>query len=428
MKLLERILKYQIITSLCVLSLGAVLFYFSVNYLINEEVNKELVRSKAKVSWQLQHISELPVYILQLGDSLQLQPVQYPGRELLVERKMFNQFENEFQPSRQLIFYERVEGTWYRVTISKWLAQRQQLLQALVMVVTFIVALLLISLLVLNGWLSRRLWRPFYRTLRSLDSYQLEKHEVLTFSKTRTAEFSQLNESVTQFTDRLAATYQNLKEFTENASHEIQTPLAVILSKIESLIQDETLKESQLVALSEISEAANRLSKLNQALLLLTKIENRQFLAGNEAINLAPIIQRKLRDLEDLIEQRQITVKLDLEPTGPVMHPALAEVLVNNLLTNAIRYNVSGGSIDIRLAAGPPAAGQLAAGQLVVRNTGAPLHIDPELLFERFRKEGSHSASLGLGLALAKTICQVNGQTLSYQTDGPWHVLTVVWQ
>ena len=113
MKLLERILKYQIITSLCVLTLGAVLFYFSVNYLINQEVNKELMRSKAKVSWQLRHIDELPVYILQLGDSLQLDPVRYPGQMALVERKLFNDIENEYQPYRQLVFYERVEGAWY---------------------------------------------------------------------------------------------------------------------------------------------------------------------------------------------------------------------------------------------------------------------------------------------------------------------------
>ena len=417
MKLLERILKYQIVTSLCVLTLGAVLFYLSVNYLINQEVNKELMHSKAKVSWQLRHIDELPVYILQLGDSLQLDQVRYPGQMALVERKLFNEFENEYQPYRQLIFYERVEGIWYRVTISKLLAQRQQLLEAVVMTVTFIVALLLVSLLLLNSWLSRRLWRPFYKTLRALDSYQVEKHEVLTFPKQHTIEFEQLNQSVTQFTDRLAATYQNLKEFTENASHEIQTPLAVILSKIEGLFQDESLKESQLVALSEISEAANRLAKLNQALLLLTKIENRQFLAGTEPISLVPIINRKLRDLEDLIEQREIAVRTAIEPTGPVMHPVLAEVLVNNLLTNAIRYNVNGGTIDITLN----------AGRLVVRNTGAPIHIEPELMFERFRKEGTHSASLGLGLALAKTICQVNGQTLTYETEGQWHILTVTW-
>ncbi|MDR6808813.1 signal transduction histidine kinase [Dyadobacter sp. BE34] len=417
MKLLERILKYQIVTSLCVLTLGAVLFYFSVDYLIDQEVNKELMRSKAKVSWQLRHIDELPVYILQLGDSLQLDQVRYPGQMALVERKLFNEFESEYQPYRQLIFYERVEGTWYRVTISKLLAQRQQLLEAVVMTVTFIVALLLISLLLLNSWLSRRLWRPFYKTLRALDSYEVEKHEVLTFPKQHTVEFEQLNQSVTQFTDRLAATYQNLKEFTGNASHEIQTPLAVILSKIEGLFQDESLKESQLVALSEISEAANRLAKLNQALLLLTKIENRQFLAGTEPISLVPIINRKLRDLEDLIEQREITVKTAIEPTGPVMHPALAEVLVNNLLTNAIRYNINGGTIDITLN----------AGKLVVRNTGAPIHVDPELMFERFRKEGTHSASLGLGLALAKTICQVNGQSLTYETEGQWHILTVTW-
>jgi len=418
MKLLAQILRYQIIASLSVLFLGAILFFVSVRYLIDDEVNKELINSQVKVSWQLKHIDTLPVYILQLGDSLQLDAVRFPARTLLRERLLYNQSENKYQPYRQLVFYERVEGQWYRVTISKLLAQRQQLMDAVVVTVTFIVALLLISLLMLNNWLSKRVWRPFYKTLSALDLYQLERHEVLEFPDEETEEFNQLNQSVMQLTKRLAATYQNLKEFTENASHEIQTPLAVILSKIEGLFQDETLTESQLVTLSEVSEAANRLSRLNQALLLLTKIENRQFLAGTEPVNFLPIINRKLRDLEDLIAQRQISIKTELEPTGPIMHPALAEVLVNNLLTNAIRHNLQNGNIFITLS----------DGKLAVRNTGNPVNGNPAQLFERFRKESTQSASLGLGLALAKTICEVNGQMLTYEIENDWHILTVTWQ
>lgn len=417
MKLLIQIFKYQILASLLVLLMGAGLFYVSVRYLIDEEVNKELVSSQIKVSERLRRIHTLPVYILPLGDSLQLDAVPFPGRALVREKSLFNESENEFQPYRQLIFYESFEGQWYRFTISKSLLQRQQLMDAVVMTVTFIVALLLVSLLLLNGWLSERVWRPFYKTLGALDRFQIEQHQILDLPTEKTVEFDQLNQSVTRLTDRLAGTYQNLKEFTENAAHEIQTPLAVIISKIEGLFQDETLSEPQLIALSEISEAANRLSKLNQALLLLTKIENRQFIAGTESVNLIPIINRKLQDLEDLVSQRKITTKTEMEPTGPVMHTALAEVLVNNLLTNAIRHNVDNGQIDVRLS----------PGKLIVRNTGNPINGNPEQLFERFRKDTTQSASLGLGLALAKTICQVNGLTLTYEVKEDWHILTVTW-
>jgi len=417
MKLLIQIFRYQIFASLLVLLMGAGLFYISVRYLIDEEVNKELVSSQVKVSWQLRHIDALPVYILQLGDSLQFDAVPFPGRVLVREKSLFSESENEFQPYRQLIFYERFEGQWYRVTISKSLLQRQQLMDAVVMTVTFIVALLLVSLLLLNSWLSERVWRPFYKTLGALDRFQLEQHRVLDLPAEKTVEFDQLNQSVTRLTERLAGTYQNLKEFTENAAHEIQTPLAVIISKIEGLFQDETLSEPQLIALSEISEAANRLSKLNQALLLLTKIENRQFLAGNEPVNLIPIINRKLLDLEDLISQRRIAIKTEMEPTGPVMHAALAEVLVNNLLTNAIRHNIEDGQIIVHLS----------LGKLIVSNTGNPINGNPEQLFERFRKDTAQSASLGLGLALAKTICQVNDLTLTYEVENEWHILTVNW-
>ncbi|MCF0055858.1 HAMP domain-containing sensor histidine kinase [Dyadobacter sp. CY356] len=417
MRLLLRILRYQLVTSMTVLFLGAGLFYVSVKYLIDREANKELAQSQVKVRWQLRHLDTLPVYILQLGDSLQLQPVAYPGRTFMREISMLNLAENEYQPYRQLVFYERYLGQWYRITISKMLLQRQRLLETVVMTITFIVALLLVSLLLLNSWLSERLWKPFYNTLGKLDEYQIQQHETLQFKKEETLEFDQLNQAVTQLTERIATAYQNLKEFTENASHEIQTPLAVILSKIEGLFQDETLTESQLVILSGVSEAANRLGRLNQALLLLTKIENRQFLAGTEPVNLVPIINGKLEDLEDLVLKREISVETDLEPIGIIIHPALAEILVNNLLTNAIRHNVEKGKIIITLR----------ERFLSVKNTGKIMNLNPEQLFERFRKESTLSASLGLGLALVKTICEVNGQNLKYDIDNEWHTLTVSW-
>ena len=417
MKLLLQILRYQLVTSMIVLFLGAGLFYVSVRYLIDREANKELFQSQVKVRWQLKHLETLPVYILQLGDSLQIQPVRYPGHMLLRETSMLNLAENQYQPYRQLIFYERALGQWYRITISKLLLQRQRLLETVVMTITFIVALLLVSMLLLNSWLSTRLWKPFYKTLGKLDAYQIQHHETLEFEREETLEFDQLNQAVTHLTQRVTSAYQNLKEFTENAAHEIQTPLAVILSKIEGLFQDETLTESQLVTLSSVSEAANRLGCLNQALLLLTKIENRQFLAGTDPVNLVPIINGKLRDLEDLIVQRKISIQTELEPIGLVIHPALAEILVNNLLTNAIRHNVENGKIIITLQ----------EGKFCVKNTGKALNLNPEQLFERFRKESTSSASLGLGLALVKTICEVNGQKLTYDIDDEWHILTVSW-
>jgi len=417
MKLLLQILRYQLVTSMIVLFLGAGLFYVSVRYLIDREANKELFQSQVKVRWQLKHLETLPVYILQLGDSLQIQPVRYPGHMLLRETSMLNLAENQYQPYRQLIFYERALGQWYRITISKLLLQRQRLLETVVMTITFIVALLLVSMLLLNSWLSTRLWKPFYKTLGKLDAYQIQHHETLEFEREETLEFDQLNQAVTHLTQRVTSAYQNLKEFTENAAHEIQTPLAVILSKIEGLFQDETLTESQLVTLSSVSEAANRLGRLNQALLLLTKIENRQFLAGTDPVNLVPIINGKLRDLEDLIVQRKIGIQTELEPIGLVIHPALAEILVNNLLTNAIRHNVENGKIIITLQ----------EGKFCVKNTGKALNLNPEQLFERFKKESTSSASLGLGLALVKTICEVNGQKLTYDIDNEWHILTVSW-
>jgi hypothetical protein len=205
MKLLLQILRYQLVTSMIVLFLGAGLFYVSVRYLIDREANKELFQSQVKVRWQLKHLETLPVYILQLGDSLQIQPVRYPGHMLLRETSMLNLAENQYQPYRQLIFYERALGQWYRITISKLLLQRQRLLETVVMTITFIVALLLVSMLLLNSWLSTRLWKPFYKTLGKLDAYQIQQHETLEFEREETLEFDQLNQAVTHLTQRVTS-------------------------------------------------------------------------------------------------------------------------------------------------------------------------------------------------------------------------------
>ena len=404
-----------LLLALLVLLLGAGLFYAAVEYLIDREATHELYKSKAKVQAQLHRFEIFPVRILQLGDSLKIEEVEADAPTILRDTTILEP--DGEKPYRQLVFHEYATGQWYRFTLSKLLIERQPLLEAVVLAMTVIVALLLLSLMGLNRWLSGRIWKPFYRTLGELNHYQIQNHETIELPREPTDEFDQLNLAIQQLTKRIANDYQNLKEFTENASHEIQTPLAVIRSKIEGLLQDESLSEPQLKVVLGINEATNRLSRLNQALLLLTKIENRQFRPTDSAVNLLLVIETKLSDLEELIEQRQIRVEQHLEATLLSIHPALAEILVSNLLTNAIRHNIEGGRIQM----------ELKQGLFRVGNTGKALHTSPEHLFERFQKESNSSASLGLGLALVKKICEVNKLEVHYEQHHDWHQISVTW-
>ncbi|NJE06811.1 sensor histidine kinase, partial [Thermococcus sp. M36] len=142
--------------------------------------------------------------------------------------------------------------------------------------------------------------------------------------------------------------FNSLKQFTENASHELQTPLAIIRTKFDLLIQAETLTQQQIEALQSANDALQRLSNLNKSLLLLTKIENKQF-EEKVTINLKELIENKLIQLSELIQNKNIHVTYSLEEITINMNSDLAEILLNNLLVNAIKHNVPNGEIIINL-------------------------------------------------------------------------------
>nr|WP_262908028.1 HAMP domain-containing sensor histidine kinase [Hymenobacter sp. 15J16-1T3B] len=273
----------------------------------------------------------------------------------------------------------------------------------------------MLCLVLLNRWLSRWLWAPFYRTLASLRQYRLQQPQALELPATPIDEFSELNQALAQLTQRVTADYQALKEFTENAAHETQTPLAIMQAQLEQLMQLPNLPEGAAQPVRELYRAALRLSRLHQALTLLSKIENRQFTEARP-VQLDVLVRDKLAQLQEFLEAKQIEPVLQVDaPLSVAMHPALADSLVSNLLQNAVKHNVPGGQLRIRLD----------AHALEIRNTGLPLDGDPAQLLGRFRKHNAASDSPGLGLSIAQQICGLYGGQLRYtfSPDGAWHTL-----
>ena len=216
-------------------------------------------------------------------------------------------------------------------------------------------------------------------------------------------------------TNKIQGDYKSLKEFTENASHEIQTPLAIIKSKLELLIQQENFKEEQMQAIQSVYDAANRLSRLNQALILLTKIENHQF-EKREQIDLTEVVKKHILNFKELIEAKEIRLNHTIEGDVKLkINPVLADVLISNLLTNAIKHNVEKGEINLSLS----------KNELTVSNTGAELKINPLELFDRFKKDSVSSESLGLGLSIVKKICDSEKFTISYECLNKLHSLKI---
>ncbi len=207
---------------------------------------------------------------------------------------------------------------------------------------------------------------------------------------------------------RIHDDYHRLKEFTGNASHELQTPLSIINAKIELLLQEKGLKANQVELIQSISKASTRLSRLNQALLLLAKIENNQF-PKYEPVNISLVLRERLMLLDDFFEMKKLTVETRIQNDVIVpMNSYLTDVLVGNLINNAVRHNVHEGWINV----------ELDDKEFRISNSGLMTQKDPSLYFNRFEKSGNRDDSTGLGLAIVKAICDLYRFQIEYLHSG----------
>lgn len=328
---------------------------------------------------------------------------------------MYDDYEEEMLPFRVLKIKYAGEKADYDVIVRKIYLESEDLTDGILTAMEIMFGFLLLGFFVINFFVSRSLWKPFRKTLSVLDKYDVNKKEEIKFDSVSTKEFRQLNSVLNSMTEKIQRDYKNLKEFTENASHEIQTPLAIIRSKLELMIQSENLSEDQVKSVQDIYESVNRLSKLNQSLLLLAKIENHQF-HDEQEVDLKNLIEKKLEQFEDMIAFKNISVeKKFIASPEKKMNLQLADILLSNILGNAIRHNLTDGKISI----------ELNAGLLIISNSGNPLEVSPEKLFERFQKASSSSESVGLGLSIVKQICDTYNFKVNYTYKGNLHTVSV---
>ena len=279
---------------------------------------------------------------------------------------------------------------------------------------TFIFMVLLIAIIVINRAESRRLWAPFYSTMNAVRSYDIRRNKPLSLvSATGIEEFDRLNKTLLDLIDDVDQAYRNQKQFTENASHELQTPLAIIRSKVELLIEGPGLNEDSAQLLQEITEANERLSQMNKNLLLLTRIDNGQYPeVGRVAIS--GLLERLTGFFKEYYANEGVKTETAIHAGVAVeANPALIEILVNNLLRNAYIHNIPGGWVDIRLS----------GKELVIKNSGPAIEGDPELLFDRFRKGRVDNRTTGLGLALVQQIAQLYHYGIRYTYQDGIHQL-----
>jgi signal transduction histidine kinase len=416
LRLLTKITLNLLAISIFIFLFGMVAFYYILRQQVDHNINLELEKRKTSISKELDSVHSSIKQPVNLNEKVLITPLSKPMPAVkLSDTLLLNQEDNRYSLYRQLGFVKNVNNQPYYIQIFKSLEETDRLIVRIVLIMNGLIILIIITLLIVNRYSSRRGWKSFYDTIEKINNYDVNSHESFSLNESDIKEFDDLNRVLLTMTERIKNDYLNLKEYIENASHEIQTPLAIINSKMELLLQSGDMKEKQYKTVADAYDASNRLSRLNKTLILMAKIENRQF-PESKAVNPATMIDLQLENLEDLIHSKKIKVIKRLDDDVTIqMNPHLAEILLINLIKNAVRHNISGGELII----------ELSKQKLQIANSGLPLNMDPEMLFKRFHKSSSSPESLGLGLAIVQKICNIYNFKIEYNYQNEMHTMSV---
>ena len=423
MKLLNRSLLHLMSWLLLIVSLWSVVFYFNMLDEIKDSVDEELENYKRQIVSRAEKDSTILQQKTFDEGFFSVNPIS--KKEALNFKDTYEDTEiyaqdaddeaPELEPVRVLTTVFEQNGNFYELKIFNNMVEEDDLVKELLWDVAGLYVLLIFSILVINNLVLQKLWKPFYELLHELKNYRLGAGKTFPKAETKTKEFADLQEAVTTLLNYSEKTYEQQKEFIGNASHELQTPLAIAISKLELLMERENFSENQAEKIAEILEIIERLVRLNKSLLLLTKIENKQFF-DNKEISLNEIVAKNINDLEDIAdfkevkissqENAQLSVNADL---------ALMNIIVSNLLRNAIFHNIKNGKVEV----------EISEHYLTVKNTGNLQSLAQEKIFTRFQKNKENQSGTGLGLAIVKAIAELYGFSVSYEFKEEMHEFKV---
>jgi two-component system, OmpR family, sensor kinase len=314
--------------------------------------------------------------------------------------------------------YYQIHGQYYRITTYSFIPSFYQLLPGVVDSFKWILLLLLVLVVISAGLIPKYILAPFKRTLKVIQSFDVKQHSAIRLPQTRTSEFLELNVFLQKMTERAREDYQSLKEFTENASHELQTPTAIIRGKLDLLMESD-IRDEQAILIAEMQNALERLSRIHSSLTLLTKLENQEYEVSSP-VCLSALARGILDSFDELIEMKSLRLDAKIaEKVYVPLNPPLADLLLTNLVSNAIRHNEAPagerGWIIVNLS----------KEGLVISNSGREPQVPVMELFERFKKGNPGGDSIGIGLAIVRQICDLSHFTIEYDYTSGVHSVAI---
>jgi signal transduction histidine kinase len=399
-----------------ILLVGSVLFYVMLTYQAHHMQEKQL-ELKLQNVWAAfsSQTGSMPMHITGEYDIVQVSRAARPVIDEPRDTSLYYRETGQQVDFQILTRHTEWRGNSYMVTTYVSSKEISHLIIKVFIAEIVIFLFLLLGIVIINRRSSRLLWQPFYDTLKKAGAYDVVRNPGLQLEKqTGISEFNQLNNELTDLIEKVNGVYTNQKQFVENASHEMQTPIAIIRSKMELLINDPALTERTASLLADITSANERLSQLNKSLLLLAKIDNNQF-PEQYRVNVTDVLQKILHNYQQHYEDFPALTKSVQSDVFIVANLSLVEILLSNLVGNAVVHNIREGYIKV----------ELDASKLVIENSGHPISGDPEALFERFKKGDDASKTTGLGLALVKQIARLYELRLQYHYQNGLHRMTV---
>jgi signal transduction histidine kinase len=421
MRLLQVSLRSLLLYSLALVLLSIPVSVLAIRAILREEIDESIAVQSEQFT---KHIRQFE-YLGDLGTDLEVfDHLSYyihikPSTDQVIPRNfqtvfLYDSIEKEQKPFRQLSSMVNVRGKPYVLTVRMSGVDNHELITAIALVQVALSLVLAAGLVILNRSLSRKLWKPFYNTLNRLKAFQVDKSEWVDEEKCNVVEFDDLNKTVSNLARRNRNVFLQQKEFIENASHELQTPIAIFQTKLDELMQSPALVSHDAETIMELEATAQRMSRLNKNLLLFSKIDNDQYM-DSESIELSSTIESHLAALKPLAELANIRFIPDLQPLNIKANKTLIEVVLTNLLHNAIRYSPASEDVSLNLR----------GRTLSITNKGKPIGMNSEKMLERFSKESSDPNSTGLGLAIVKSICDKYAYKLEYQYKDGAHTFSI---
>lgn len=416
MKLHNQALKYLSVSIFAIVSIWATVFYFNLLDEINDSVDNSLARDKLfYINMVKRDTAAIQSDFSEGNFSVSPLPKEIALKiyDQYTDTTIYMRSQEEEVPVRMLSSAFEQNGRYFQLRVISSMVEEDDLIEDLFWSVVSLYVILLISIAVINNIVLKKLWKPFYSFLQQLQRFRIDGNDPPPRMQSKTREFVELKAASDTLISRTMEAYHNQKQFTENASHELQTPLSIITNKLELLLEKGSLENADADTIAQTLQVTSRLTHLNKALLLLSKIENKQF-ADNRPVDINELVRQTVADLEEFSSFKRVRVDiLEMESLHIEMDKTLASILVSNLIRNAIFHNIPEGTAHIRIS----------DSTMEISNTAnsEALHKD---IFKRFYKGSHTTGSTGLGLSVVQAICKLYGFTVTYRFTGK-HNFTV---